>query len=78
MAATCLYFSVSSVHLSEYLWIWFIQRIPRFNPWKHEIYTPETMKHSTLYKTIPWDQTCLCEADIAAENQWSLKTEEPE
>ena len=36
------------------------------------------MKHSTLYKTIPWDQTCLCETDIAAENQWSLKTEEPE
>jgi hypothetical protein len=34
-----LCFSASSVQLSEYLWIWFIQRIPRFNPWKQEIYT---------------------------------------
>ena len=32
--------------------------------------------NETLYKTIPWDQTCLYEPDIAAE--WSLKTKEDE
>ena len=77
-----LYFSVSSVQLSAYSWIWVSQRILWFNPSKQEIYISDKMKHSALYKTIPCDQTCLCElwtwhcCQTPTENQWSIKTEE--